>query len=206
MGLTNFDDPEGDWVQGTPKAFGLSDSVDPIPVQMQSHAIRRFFERHPTGGQYLFTVGGDLHSLQEPVVIPRIADGPLIEFRVGPHRIGYFVPELTPSGIVIRTFLFATMAGTPEHEKIRKRLRVNRHGIETMTLDRIESFVFADLNADIEVRKLLIEAGLDHLLEMAADVTVETSGKPKEVAKLIRTYLGRPVSGAAEVRLLERFT
>ena len=40
----------------------------------------------------------------------------LLEFRMGPDRLGYLVAHLLADKLILRTFLFLTMQGTPEAE------------------------------------------------------------------------------------------
>ena len=92
-----------------------------VPVYIQRHAIDRLEERLGVHNPAFLTMLRE-QSLLRPVVFQRNDGSFLIEVRIGPHRIGYFVAERCGPVLVIRTFLFLTMQGTPEADLLRSEL------------------------------------------------------------------------------------
>jgi len=76
------------------------------------------------------------------------------------------------------------MDGTPEGQRLRKRLSIRRHGIETMGLDKLESFLLSDLKEDSELVQILSDCGCGHLLDIAE--TIETGDWGISVARDMR--------------------
>ena len=72
--------------------------------------------------------------------------------------------------IVLTTFLFLTMDGTPEHRLLRDRLGMDRKDIEYNRLDLAERYFCSDLRFDPVVTRRLSECGLGHLLREAPEI------------------------------------
>jgi hypothetical protein len=92
--------------------------------------------------------------------------------------------------IVIITFLFLTMTGTPESRLLREKLRLHRPDIEYLSLDRLETFLSPDILRDEELVALLEESGCGSLLNLArSHFPYEVL---KERAREIRQFLRLP--------------
>jgi hypothetical protein len=82
------------------------------------------------------------------------------------RKIGYFVALIFPHMILIKTFLFLTMQGTPEAERLREKLGLCRVDVERYKLDRFHTFVGSDIAKDPFLFKILSECGCGHLISL----------------------------------------
>lgn len=107
------------------------------------------------------------------------------------NRFGYFPFTVSDDGerVVLTTFLFLTMQGTPEYRLLGERLGLSRADIEYHRLDRAERFFQTDLCLDKDLAGRLGECGLGHLLEPAGDFDPLLL---RGVAAELRKYLGLP--------------
>ncbi len=90
--------------------------------------------------------------------------------------------------VVVRTFLFLTMDGTPEGARLRSQLRLRRDDKEYLELDTFYAFVHSDLKQDPDLVRVLSECGCGQLFEvpMGASVDEEMKGYAAEVRKFLR--------------------
>src|SRR5207302_802619 len=77
---------------------------------------------------------------------------------------GCLVARVVGNQVVLRTFLFLTMEGTPEARELSRRLGLSRPDIEYEGLDRLETFLSPSFRADAELAELLRECGCGSLL------------------------------------------
>ncbi|MBD3672764.1 MAG: hypothetical protein HUJ26_04485 [Planctomycetaceae bacterium] len=112
----------------------------------------------------------------------------LIEYRVGDYKIGYLLGSRLEDAILIRTFLFLTMNGTPEGDLLYKKLRLKRSDKEYLELDCIETFINSDVQHDSELRSLLEECGCGDLF-LFAETTLDKELCKRGNAEDIRRYL-----------------
>jgi hypothetical protein len=128
--------------------LGIDGPRRELPVLVTKHAITRLYERLPLR-HYI-----NLHrlmtlSLHEPVVHP--ADKPatcLVEAVLGSYKLGYFVAKILPQCVLVRTFLFLTMKGTPEYRKLSEVLGLHRNDIEYYRLDSLHTLAYSDIATD----------------------------------------------------------
>ena len=145
--------------------LGIAGPSVSLPVYIEAHAIRRLRERIP-----LVPLESWLHrfmvdSLDDPsLIIPRSDQHYLVEFCLGCDRLGYFVVEILPHMVLVKTFLFLTMQGTPEAQKLRETLGLYRNDIEYYELDNFFTLVASDVNKDPFLVRVLTECGCGHLL------------------------------------------
>lgn len=176
------------WVEWPAELASLPTGHPPLPVFIQAHALRAVAERLNVcdGGEWLMHQHL-CHSLAAPVVTRR--DGPDLwaEFRLQDTRVGYLVCRVVGPRVVVRTFLFLTMDGTPEGDALRRRLRLTRTDKEYLGLDRFRTYLHTDLSADAEVSRLLGGCGCDRLFAFADGV-----GEPGH-AEVVRKYVGLPI-------------
>ena len=174
------------WVDVPASLFGINESGD-FPLYVQSHAIRNLHERVPIGD------GGFVHdamwqSLNSPKVTQNHKGEYLIEYRFFEYKLGYFVAEVVEQSILVTTFLFLTMQGTPEASALYERLRLRRPDIEQLGLDSLGNYLSTDLKKDSELVRIFETCGCGHLLKMARPET-----QPEWVsgyARDVRKYLG----------------
>jgi hypothetical protein len=97
----------------------------------------------------------------------------LVEFRICGDALGYFAVSLAHSKLVIRTFLFRTMDGTPEGKLLRQNLRLARSDKEYLGLDQLETFALSDIQNDPKLVALLEQCGCGHLLRIVRPGAVQ---------------------------------
>jgi hypothetical protein len=156
-----------EWLECDGAAFGL-DKSRRYPVYLQAHALTKLRERLAVS----FNTEVILHlglswSLDELTVLGPQNDSYLIAFHVRGIRLGYLVAKVVEDKVIIRTFLFLTMEGTPEGRLLWRNLQLTRRDIEYTRLDRLETFLAPDILADKELVGLLEECGCGSLLELA---------------------------------------
>lgn len=151
------------WVEWEPITFGRP-SGPKLPVYVQQHALERLRERIPI----TFDVEDFLYqSLEKPKIFPNNhTHERLVEYRFYQYLLGYFVARILPHMVVIKTFLFLTMEGTPEHHLLFEKLKLRRPDIEATGLDNLHIFLKTDMQNDLELRELFSECGCGHLFDM----------------------------------------
>ncbi len=182
-----YQEPTVAWVNWAEADVRLGGGTGQYPVYVQSHAIERLHERVP------FPWTWDVHdamftSLLNPVVCDRRPGEVLIEYRYNGYRLGYFVARLVENEVVVTTFLFLTMQGTPEAKRLRDKLKLRRPDIEHLRLDEITTYCLTDLHADPELVAIFKECGCGHLLDL---LTPEARAQvPTGFSREVRRYLG----------------
>jgi hypothetical protein len=125
-------------------------------------------------------------SLREPHIAERQGTDLLVEYRLQGSRLGYLIVTPLPDMVVVRTFKFLTMAGTPEALKLRARLGLSRRDIDWLRLDELAAFTQTDLGWDDELRELFEECGCGHLFALD---DLDLVGAPRSYAAEVRRYL-----------------
>src|SRR5262249_11951105 len=116
---------EMDWVSWRSGQIGRCDEDNVYPVYFQGHALRQLLERLPIED----AKGIMWHSLADPQIVD--FDGrKLVACRVGDLRLGYFPIHCFADKVIVVTFLFLTMRGTPEARLLYEKLRLCRRDIE----------------------------------------------------------------------------
>ena len=140
-----------------------------FPVHIQSHATKNWRERLPSMLVHpmLFQ-----HYLAQPVIFDARRGRGLLTYGEGNYRYGYFTFTLDDDAdiIVLTTFLFLTMEGTPEYRLLQSRFGMERRDIEENRLDRPERYFCSDLRFDQDLTRRLGECGLGHLLREAPEI------------------------------------
>ena len=175
------------WLAWPAATLGLEG--DDLPVYVQAHALRNLDLRVnlPAAAPYLQAWLAD--ALARPTVAARSGPGGrdlLIEFRVGEHRLGYLVARLAGRAVAVRTFKFLTMAGTPEGDRIERRLGLLRRDAEWLGLHDLAAFTRTDLRRDRVLRPLLDECGCAHLFDVE---DADCAAAPRPLAADVRKYL-----------------
>ena len=112
----------------------------------------------------------------------------LIEYWFFDYKLGYFVAEVVEQSILVTTFLFLTMQGTPEAISLFEHLRLRRPDIEQLGLDSLGNYLFTDLQKDSELVSMLEACGCGHLLKLARPET--QPDWQSSYARDVRKYLG----------------
>lgn len=183
-GAYQSDDPV--WVEWDETAVGPGRSA-PLPVYVQEHAVMRAFERAPIDRPHL-VLDGIFTSLRKPIIVDRRGDEVLVKYTLLPTHIGYLAATITGEAVVVRTFLFLTMQGTPEARRLHDRLGLRRTDIEYLRLDRLDTFLDSDLRLDPELTAAFDECGCGDLLRLS-NLKEWLLGK-RGHARELRHYLG----------------
>jgi hypothetical protein len=148
------------------RKYGIEGPSVELPVFVSVHALLRLQQRLPLHG-YGWCLHAILYdSLASPVFFPQDIDEYLVEVRMANLRVGYFVAKVLPHAIVIKTFLFLTMTGTPEGQALRDKLGMSRGKVEEYKLDNFFTLIGSDIVQDPLLSKIMNECGCGHLLSM----------------------------------------
>ena len=176
------------WVEVDGGAFGL-EAGRKYPVYIQSHAAYRLRERLSATELPGFTIFmGLCYSLAKPTAIEPNGDRCLIDFNLRGIRIGYLAARVIQDKIVIVTFLFLTMEGTPENRLLKRILGVTSHDIRFMRLDRLETYLTPDVIADERLMGVLEKCGCGQLRNLERFRSDEATERGR--AEKIKQYLG----------------
>jgi len=180
------------WAEADGGAFGLQ-AGRMYPIYIQSHAVRRLRERLSATHcpEYAIELGL-MTSIFDLAVIDRQGDRCLIEFHICGIRIGYLAARMVEDKIVIVTFLFLTMEGTPENRLLKRRLGVTGRDITYLGLDRLETFLSPDVIANKQLMSELRECGCGELLhlERLRSPQVTENGRAEEIRRYLRLTEG----------------
>jgi hypothetical protein len=164
------------WLSITPAALGfdIPFSELPLDVYIQAHALQRITERLDT----VPTSVAHLHLCMSlfSVKTQKDLNGKiLIEYRVANIKVGYLRADIVEGVILIRTFLFLTHAGTPESEKLKELFGIQKADAKYFSLDKLSTFMAADINENEEVKNIFIKAGFGRLFDLYKVISKETS-------------------------------
>lgn len=164
--------------------IGFPDDAREYPVFMQSHALEQVEKRVPCSHPIYPIVC----SLMTPKFVPLGEDRFLFEYHYLNHKLGYFVGVKLEDCVLLKTFLFLTMQGTPESDLLYRKLRLTRSDIEYLQLDELAAFRDPEVRNDPALVELLDDCGCGHLLTFsAADLSQELA---TGYAGTLRRYLG----------------
>jgi hypothetical protein len=115
-----------------------------------------------------------------------------VAYEVQGKRLGYLVVTAGEGFVGVRTFLFLTMAQTPEGRLLEKRLKLTRDEVAYWRLHELSRFTQTDLKDDPQLRRLFTECGCGHLFELAEDAhaLAPTAGRITPVAAELKQYVG----------------
>jgi hypothetical protein len=179
-----------------PTKLGIGSNDRDLPVFVSEHAIRRLHERIPVVLDHTVLHRTMCEALAWPELHPAEGVEAFLVAAGEPERkVGYFVVELYPDFVFVKTFLFLTMQGTPEAKCLRRKLGLSRRDIEYFKLDHFFTLACSDLGDDPELRRALAECGCDYLLDFS-----DPEGRLswlKRYRDPLRQELGLPVEGAS---------
>ncbi len=191
----SYDDCQIEWIEWTADLLGENGDAT-YPVFVQRHAIERVYQRLLNAFSGLNVKGFLQHILVSSMrraVIHRRVDGTLlVEFKIRQWKLGYLVVRKIEGIILVESFLFLTMDGTPEGELLWKRLRLARADKELQGLDEFKTFVFSDVATDPKLVKIFTDCGCGHLFNFRNENGIESV--MEGYAEGIRKYLNmKPV-------------
>jgi hypothetical protein len=158
----------------------------PIPVYIQSHAINRLSERIHLIDKGITHFQLYASLIQNPQVIQMGDKSYMIGYRFEEWKIGYVVADLIGKRLIIRTFLLATQAGTPEEQKFRKITNLNRNDIDYLKMTILGKFAESGIEDNPRLKSIFDEAGLTPLLECASFLYSRKAGVNPFSDKLLK--------------------
>jgi hypothetical protein len=184
-----------EWVEWPASALGIEgDQV--YSVFVQGHALDNLY-RNESEARALFIEDGEwlVHdylwqSLRKPKIHkhPTQAGVFLVEYWLNMHKIGYLVGQKADNAVLIDTFLFLTMDGTPEGQALWRKLRLQREDKIQIGLDRIQTFLLTDVQFDPDIVAILNECGCGHLFKIMKEMPKEryVTGYAEEIRQYLR--------------------
>ena len=168
------------------KACDLGFPEDPreYPVYFQSHVIEQLERRVPCS-ETIFHIAT---SLLKPKFSRTSDNHFLVEYHHFDRKLGYFVGVRLADCVLLKTFLFLTMQGTPESDLLYRKLRLRRRDIEFMKLDELAAFRDNEVRNDPSLVRIFEECGCGHLLTLTGPDLPDES--PTGYAETMRKYLG----------------
>lgn len=161
-----------------------------LDVYVQRHALRRLRERLDCLDTSTIQVQMAA-SLMEPVVLRQKDGSFLIEYRICGAKAGYLLSDIKDGVLVVRTFLFVTNSGTPEGKKLQEISGVGRLDREFMAIDKLSTFIRADIRNDKGLEALFAEAGCGCLFELHDKVKdMTTEDEDSSVLHFLMKYFG----------------
>jgi hypothetical protein len=179
---------KGDW----PARLGITADAQ-WPVFVQSHALRQLRARLDVFAYADWAEHWMVESLRKPKIVQRLsAEELLVAFEVMEQRLGYLVVSARNGLVAVRTFLFLTMAQTPEGRMLKQRLKITQDESQYFRLHELKSFTHTDLKDDPELRQLMRECGCGHLFELAEeeDALVPRARATTSLAAELKQYVG----------------
>ena len=182
-----------EWVSWKSDAVGLEGPARKVPVYLQDHALQRLRERVTIEQANGWVDDFVWQSLKSPAFAKGRDGSILVEYRFFNYKLGYFVVEFVDDLAIITTFLFLTMNGTPEGDKLYDLLRVTRSDKTYLGLDQLNTFCISDLKNDSELLAAFEQCGCGHLLRMTKEdyISDDMQGRGAEVKKYLGNRLGR---------------
>jgi hypothetical protein len=160
------------WIEWPRSLMGLNDEGPGMPVYVQGHALDNLYRKE---ARALFLEDGEwiVHdylwsSLNKPnvIIMPNSPGKFLVEYYLSNYKIGYLVARPVGDLVLIETFLFLTMNGTPEGDLLWRKLRLRREDKSFLGLDKIQTYLFSDVQIDPGLVSLLEECGCGHLFRI----------------------------------------
>lgn len=140
------------------------------PVYVQSHALKQLRDQLDVYALADWAEHWPHQSLARPKIVSRLSgDKLLVDYEVQEQRLGYPVVTADSGWVGVRTFLFLTVAQTPEGKLLEKRLKLTRDEVSYWRPHEMSRLTHKDLKDDPELRPLFSECGCGHLFELAQD-------------------------------------
>ena len=138
--------------------LSIDSTTEKFDVYFQDHAVQRLAERLPgvRPSAVIFALAGRQFFWK--------GNNVFIGYPPGDQRLGYFVGNIIGNKIVIRTFKFLTMNGTPEAKLLWQKLRLEKNLMHKYKFDDLATFTSSDMKNHPELRDILSDCGCGHLL------------------------------------------
>ncbi|MDP4207832.1 MAG: hypothetical protein Q8928_03350 [Bacteroidota bacterium] len=189
-----------EWVSIKPSVLGFKGPFSEIPlkVYIQLHAINRLLERIDCFWQGIIQFNM-FCSLAKPKYTYDNNNNLLIEYIFFGTKAGYFRADIIDGIILLRTFLFITNNGTPEGQLLEKNTGLKKLDKKYLAIDKLSTFMTADLDKNDEVQRIFKTSGCQCLLDlyekMKPLVTKHANGFDSE---LMLKYITNPNTEIAD--------
>lgn len=90
----------------------------------------------------------------------------MINYKIGEHKLGYFVADIVQNKILIRTFLFITYNKTFEGELLNSRTGFEKLDKKYLNIDKLSTFLASKIEKNSFAGKIFTEANCEHLLNL----------------------------------------
>lgn len=177
------------WVEWPGSLFGAS-NAGALPVYICEHAIRQLRER----AQFIENGDGYINdwmflSIRKPnqsEILSAEEGRFLIPFVLFGWKLGYFVFEVFRDKVVIVTFLFLTMDGTPESAKLKAQWKLQKLDKKTLQIDDLKVLLMSDIKNDPNLVKLFEDCGCGHLFKVAKAEVQPVLGYAEDIRKYLQ--------------------
>jgi hypothetical protein len=177
------------WLKVKPSDMGINNAFSEMPLEVfiQAHALQRISERLdilPAGLAH----NNIFHSLHDVKALKDFNGNTLIEYRIAGIKAGYLRADIVDGVVLIRTFLFLTHEGTPESEKLKELLGIQKMDTSYFSLDKLSTFMSSDLNNDEKFKNIFIKAGFGRLFEIYDALSMFTDFRQDESPAMKLAY------------------
>lgn len=162
-----FSDLKWEYVKVKASALGFKTGIMDIPldVYVQTHALERLKERiNITPGvmhEILFLI-----FMQDKIEHCWHKGACLVTYRVSGEKAGYLLVKLHTDKLVIHTFLFLTNDDTPEGDKLKNLLEIEKADKQYMHIDNLPAFNAYHIDKNERASQLFKDAGCGSLLKL----------------------------------------
>jgi hypothetical protein len=164
-----------------------------LPVYYQKHVMQRLTERLDCLTKDHLKLQMD-ESLAHPQLTPLKDNRALLAFTFLGYKLGYFVVEVADGMAVLRTFLFLTNEGTPEGNRLKNKLGLNKLDNSYVHLDRLSTFLHSNIKDDEQLPQILKDCGCEDLLKIDPNLVNSTKKETFIDASFIKKYLSVEVA------------
>ena len=162
-----------------------------VKVYVQSHVMKRLYERIDCIPKESVFVEF-LNSLREPVITYNTQTRKiLIEYQLFNVKTGYLLATMAGNRLIIRTFLFITLTGSPEGERLHKNARIKKDDVTFLEIDRLSTFMTPEIQQNKHIKQFFVEAGMKSLFDLydiIKDKDITITKHPNTT--LLEDYLG----------------
>lgn len=155
------------WAKTKPSLLGFkTGSLDiPLDVYIQQHALDRLKER-------LDIIPGIVHFItflifsEKNIPHHKMKDYSLVEFRLSDLKAGYLLVRLVDAKLLVQSFLFLTNNDTPEGEKLKSLVALEKEDKIYLQIDTLPAFNAYHFEKNERLSKLFTAAGCASLLKL----------------------------------------
>lgn len=167
------------------------------PVYLQKHVFERLKERLNCRKSFNGLLNYCIyHSLDEPTFVVN-GSNILVPITLGDtgYKVGYLGCIIQEDIVIIKTFFFITMDGTPEGNRLKERFGLTRVDKEYLKIDSIQAFYNSDIDKHPDIKQMFEDCGCGHLIALNSDLDLAFSEdglfkkKNKYDADFLKNYI-----------------